>query len=791
MEGSHIAQYHILEKLGSGGMGVVYKAEDTRLDRIVALKFLPKHLSFDADAKARFEREAKSASALDHPNICTIFEIGEYEGQTFIAMAYYDGETLEATIEKGAVSEEKALDFAIQIAEGLSQAHAKGIIHRDVKPANVVVTGQGTVKLLDFGLAKVIERTQLTKEGASPGTIAYMSPEQARGDNIDLRTDLWALGTVMYEMLTGQRPFRGVYDQAVIYGILNEEPPSIADSAPDTSAALILIVNKLLSKDPEDRYQAAGEVLVDLKSRVQSRSGVSSESRSTEPVPRERSRLEITGRAVWVVASIALLITASALWILWPRSSPVETLQANTESDIQSIAVLPFSTPGQEDATQFSDGIHGDVLTRLSDVAHLRVISRTSVRQYRNTQKTIPEIGEELGVKWLLEGDVQEAGSQVRVNVRLVDTKRDQQVWADNYQEELTAESIFFIQAEITRKIVDALEIQLTPEEDERIEQVPTANLEAYRLYVEGHVFLNERTESGMRRAAELFQLAIDEDPDYALAWLGRADALTLLYNYNFNDADALILAKEAIDMALQLDAKLPEAYASLGLLYGNQRNGVAAMVEMNKAVELRPGYANAHSWMSWGYLVMGNGELALKSAELAVKLDPLSPEIIGNLTLSYIVNGRSDLALITLQRNSASGEFWSSHRLSEGLALFNLQRYSEADSILENLKVEWTGSGPRMIQALIYAKTGEEERARSILDEFKLSEDWFSVGLVLAALGEVDEAFSELAKVTFWTDWSTLSVRLLFDDIWDSIADDPRYDVLLIEVDKAWTVSK
>lgn len=744
MEGSTISYYQILEQLGSGGMGVVYKAQDTRLDRIVALKFLPHHLSLDEEAKLRFTREAKTASALDHPNICTIFEIGEHEGQTFIAMAYYEGETLKDRIERGPLRIEEAIDYTMQMAEGLTQSHEKGIVHRDVKPANVLVTSQGRVKLLDFGLAKAIEQTQLTKEGATPGTIAYMSPEQARGETIDCRTDLWALGAVFYEMLTGERPFRGVYDQAIIYGILNEDPLPISRLRSDAPEALEQIVVKLLEKNPQQRYQSAGDLLNDLAALTQTGSSGSAHARVT-------------------------------------TEDPVS---------VNAIAVLPFETLGRSESSPFTEGIHGDILTRLSNISGLRVISRTSVRQYIKTEKTIPDIGRELGAKWVLEGDVQEAGALVRVNARLVEAEDDHQVWAQDYQEELTAENIFLIQGEVTKRIVRALEIQLTPEEKQRIEKVPTENLVAYRLYVQGRVFLNERTEQGMRRAADYFQQAIEEDSSYALACVGRADALTLLYDYEYETTvDVLSLAEEAIQQALTIDPMLAEAYASLGLFHSASHNGPESIRELKRAVELQPSYADAHNWLSFVHMLLGHPKEAVDCAKRAIELDPLSPETVSNVTLSNLVSGNAEDALVAARRDDDLPSPWTTGRFYEGLILYDLGQFPKAKSVLTNLDVEWAGSGPRAALALVHAASGDLTEARSILAEFEDVGDSFAAGLVYAAMGDTDRAFEEVQKTTEWSGWRCLAIRLLFRDVWGPLEKDPRYIKVISDVDRAWNV--
>ncbi|GMQ81048.1 MAG: hypothetical protein BMS9Abin05_0478 [Rhodothermia bacterium] len=749
MEGSTISYYRILEQLGSGGMGVVYKAQDTRLDRIVALKFLPQHLSFDEEAKLRFTREAKTASALDHPNICTIFEIGEHEGQTFIAMAYYEGETLKDRIESGPLGIEEAIDYATQMAEGLAQSHEKGIVHRDVKPANVLVTTQGTVKLLDFGLAKAAEQTQLTKEGATLGTIAYMSPEQARGETTDGRTDLWALGAVFFELLTGERAFRGVYDQAIIYSILNEDPLPITRLRSDASTDLEQIIARLLAKNRTLRYQTAGELLNDLTTLHQ--------GDSSKPV----------------YANVT-----------------VEEAGAAETMVVEAIAVLPFETLGRLESSPFTEGIHGDVLTRLSNISDLRVISRTSVRQYRNTEKTIPEIGRELGVKWLLEGDVQEAGGQVRVNARLVETQEDRQVWAKDYQEELTAENVFLIQGEITKKIVRALEIQLTPEEQQRIEQVPTENLVAYRLYVQGRVFLNERTEQGMRRAADYFQRAIEEDSSYARAWVGRADALTLLHDYGYETTeDVLSLSEEAIQQALTVDPTLAEAYASLGLLHSTRHDGPKSIRELKRAVKLQPSYADAHNWLGWVHMVLGHPKEAVESARRAVELDPLSPETISNVALSNLISGKTEDALIAARRDYELQSPWTTGRFNEGLALYDLGRFSEAITVFKDLEVEWAGSGPQTALALAYVASGSLAEARSFLNDFEGTGDLFAAGMIYAAMGENDAAFDAIQKTREWNAWRCLAIRFLFRDVWGPLTSDPRYIALIREADRAWQV--
>ena len=490
-----------------------------------------------------------------------------------------------------------------------------------------------------------------------------------------------------------------------------------------------------------------------------------------------------SGLSAKTLVALGLLVAAVAVsWYL------VDSRGGEPGITARSIAVLPFETLGQEEATAFTDGVHGDLLTRLSHIADLSVISRTSVMRYRTPEKPLKAIAAELGVAWVLHGEVQEIGEQVQVNARLVNARTDRQVWAESYRRELTAANLFEIQAEITRQIARALETHLSPQEERQVERTPTESLDAYRLYTQGREQLDQRTEDGMRRALDYFQRAIAEDSSYALAWVGLSDGLSLLHGYYPEDgASALPRAQDAVLRALELNPESAEAHASLGLLHSVRHEGPAAIRELTRSVELRPSYAEAHNWLSWVHLLLGHPGEALESAKRSVELDPLSPEAVSNLSLSYLTNGEYENALAEARRVDEIQTSWGTGRLYEGLALYHLGRYAEAKSVLENLAVPWAGSGPLATLALAHVASGDTAEARELLVQFEESGDPFAAGLAHAALGEEDDAFDAFQRVSRWSEWPTLSVHHFYKDVWGPLQDDPRYEELVSDVNRSW----
>ncbi|MCK4754541.1 MAG: protein kinase, partial [Calditrichia bacterium] len=472
LTGSTISHYRILDKLGEGGMGMVYKAEDLKLKRIVAIKFLPPSLTRDKEARMRFSQEAQSASALDHPNICTIFEIDQTEdAQIFMVMAYYDGQTLDKEIKSDQIPLKESLDISIKIAEGLAKAHKHGIVHRDIKPANIMVTEEGEVKILDFGLAKLAGQANLTKEHTSLGTVNYMSPEQARGDLVDDRTDIWSLGVLLYESITGQFPFSGEYEQAVIYSIINQEPEPLNKFRKGVSAGIEQIIRKALAKNPADRYQTVLNMLEDLqKARKSVEEGTEIE------IPGLKKSISASSKKIFagVVGMIVLIFLLYKLW--FGITDSVEQ---------KSITVLPFENLNQDNQNAYiSDGITEDITVQLSKISGLRVIAYRSSKSYRNSDKDLSQIGEELQVDNILIGKIRQEDDLIRITAQLINADAGEQLWAETYDRNLDA--IFNIQSEVAKKIASALQVVLSNAETERIDKKYTENLTAYDYYLRG-----------------------------------------------------------------------------------------------------------------------------------------------------------------------------------------------------------------------------------------------------------------------------------------------------------------
>ncbi|MDX1548008.1 MAG: serine/threonine-protein kinase, partial [Rhodothermales bacterium] len=506
---AQVGPYLLDGPLGRGGMGVVYRAYDARLDRPVALKFLPPHLSGDARARQRFVAEARAASALDHPHICTIYDVGQAEdGRTYIAMAYYEGQTLKERLAGGPLPAGEAVAVASQVAEALAAAHARGIVHRDVKPGNIFLTEAGAVKLLDFGLAKTAG-TDLTRPGTTLGTVAYLSPEQARGEAAGASADLWALGVVLYEMLAGKRPFRGEHAQSILRAVLDDVPPPLPTLRPALPEGLPGLVERALAKHPADRYPDAAALLADLRA---VREGAAPAAPPRRASPAMRRRLPYVGLAV-----LAAVVSLWALLTLWPPPAADSDASAFT-----ALAVLPLDDFSEDpDAAYFADGMTEALIANLAQIEALRVISRTSVMPYRDTERPLPEIARALGVDAVIEGSVTRAGSRVRITVQLIDAATDQHLWAQSYERGLG--DVLALQDEVARAIAAEVHAQLTPQEQTRLASARPVDPAAYEAYLRGRYQWNTRTPDGLARALEFYQASLAHDPTYAPAHAGRA----------------------------------------------------------------------------------------------------------------------------------------------------------------------------------------------------------------------------------------------------------------------------
>jgi serine/threonine protein kinase/tetratricopeptide (TPR) repeat protein len=599
MIGKLISHYKILEQLGGGGMGVVYKAQDLKLDRPVALKFLPPSLTRDPEAKQRFVHEAKAASALDHANICNVHTIGETDdGQIFIVMACYEGETLREKISRKPLGFEEAAAITLQIAQGLVMAHAKGIIHRDIKPANILITTDGIAKILDFGLAKLAGQIGVTKTGSTVGTFAYMSPEQVRGDEVDHRTDLWSVGATLYEMLVGNSPFRGEHEAALVYEILNTNPRPLRQSRPDVPEHLQVLVSRLLQKDPTRRISSAEILIQDL-------------SRPPNPVP--------------------------------------------DPSKENSIAVLYFENMSSEhDTDYFCAGITEDIITDLSRIKSLRVVPRNDVLPFRNKDTNIRRLGEDLRANFVLEGSVRKAANRIRITAQLTDVRSGYHIWAERFDRLL--EDIFDLQNEVSGRIVDALRVSLTETEKALLTRRPTDDLRAYDFYMRGKDLVSHRGRRNAELAIQMLERAISIDPDFVGALSGLAEACSHMYTWYDGDQKWLDRIIELSERALALDPELLEARLAYGTVYVHQKRLGEAKRVFEKLVQNNPDFYEGFLWLGMVCDLTGEYDEAIRSYIRASEVKPYSEEPLVRLDMTYRRQGNKKLSEATAHMGLAIG---------------------------------------------------------------------------------------------------------------------------------------
>lgn len=770
MIGQTISHYRILEKLGEGGMGVVYKARDTKLDRDVALKFLPANLTADPESRERFVHEAKAASALSHPNICGIHAIEEYEQQHFIDMEFLDGKTLSVLLKERELSLKEIVDIALQIAEGLIAAHKKGIVHRDIKPDNIMVTDEHLVKIMDFGLAKLKGSSELTKTRSTLGTLSYMSPEQAQGVDVDHRSDIFSFGVILFEMVTGRRPFKGEHEAAIIYSLVNETPEPLARYRARIPDELQRVVNKALAKDRDNRYQHVDEMATDLRRVLEEVSGriISTTKKSKMP---------------WVVATCVMLLAIFAIYIFYPKSPPVS-------GKSKSIAVLPFTNMSDSKEDEyFSDGLTEDIITQLSKIRGIeKVIARTSVMRYKESDKSVREIAKELDVATVLEGSVRRVGNQIRIVAQLIDAESEGHLWAETYDKELT--QIFAIQSDVAQRIAAALKTKLSPSEKEKIEKKQTENTEAYQLCLKGRFYWNKRNKEGFEKAIYYFNQAIGKDPAYALAYAGLADVYAVMGSYFLiTPKESVEKARAAAQKSLAIDEYIAEPHAALAAQYESYDwDWSNAEREYRRAIDLNPNYATAHQWYGEFLSNMGRLDEGVSEIRKAQELDPLSPIVyvsLGGWPLFAL--HRYDEGIQQLKKALEIDANFSRAYFVLGQAYLLTGKHD--DAILEIKKaIEFSDSSLEYIAWLgfAYGNIGQKNEAEKILGSLLQLEKRqyvspYLIGEIYIGMGEKDSAFIWLNRAVEAHDNAMEFLKI--DPTVNSIRGDGRFAELMKKV--------
>jgi serine/threonine protein kinase/tetratricopeptide (TPR) repeat protein len=761
MIGKTVSHYHILERLGGGGMGVVYKAEDTRLKRTVALKFLPPELTSEPDAKQRFIQEAQAASGLQHPNVCVVHDIDETpDGQMFIVMEHLPGETLKKKIERGPLEIDACIDIACQIAQGLAKAHANSIAHRDIKPANIVITDAGVAKIVDFGLAKLHGRTQVTRTGTTMGTAAYMSPEQVKSEAVDHRTDLWSLGAVVYEMVTGQLPFRGEHEVALSYSIVNENPVPTQERRDHVPPRLQAVISRCLEKDIGKRYQNAEEIVSDLRQLRQT------------PGQQAPATRRFTARHL-IAGGIIVVGLASLLYILFRPTTPLHTEK--------SIAVLPFVDMSPEkDQEYFCDGMTEEIINRLSNLKELKVPARTSVFTYKGSRLDIREIGERLKVQTVLEGSVRKSGNRLRITAQLINVGDAFHLWSEQYDREL--KDVFAIQSDVAQQIASALDAALSPAEKEQLERQATANLDAYNLYLQGRFHWRKRTPGELQQAVAYFSDAVGLDSTYALAYVGLADCYTVYPFYRVpgvSQQEAFRRAEESAKRALALDPALAEAHTSLASV---RKEGywdwVGAEQEFKRAIELDPRYGTARQWYSENLMVQGRQTEALEEAKRAFGLEPSSVIISNNLGLQYLMNRQYTEAIVSLKRTIELDPTHASPHLNIASAYFMVDAFREAAA-----ELRFTSMPPELTTLLLTAwlDTTKREAVVKEIDSFAAKNRNMRPSILVrmyATLHQPDRTFEWLERCCASRDPELLYI--IRHPSLHRFLPDPRYSAIL-----------
>lgn len=794
--GNTLNQYKIISPIGAGGMGEVYLASDTRLERRVALKFLPAHFTQDKEHLRRFEQEARAVAALSHPNVCTIHEVFESEqGRQCIVMEYVEGVTLRKWMTRGRLRVGAALDAAIQIASALAAAHAAGIVHRDIKPENIMIRPDGLIKVLDFGIAKYAgpgrrrdakESWVKTATGVIVGTTAYMSPEQARGLPVDARTDIWSLGVILYEMIARRLPFPGKTPTDRMAAILEREPEPLSRLRRGVPAELERIISRVLAKNRDERYGRSADLAEDLR-KLRGRLGAESPFRFALPTPARGLLFSRKRRAV-ALATLLLVISVSLVAGLayFFRQSPTPV----SAPEIKSLAVLPLENLSGDPAQEyFADGMTDALIGDLAQIGALRVISRTSAMHYKGTKKSLPEIAQELQVEGVVEGTVQRSGDRVRIRVQLIHAPTDRHLWVGTYERDVR--EVLDLQSEIARAIAGEVQIKTTPTEQARLASRRPVGPKASDDYLQGrYLYWNKRTEENLRKAIEYFQSAIREDPNYALAYVGLADcynSLTSVQAGALPPIEGRRQAEESAVKALELDSGLAEAHSALGWVNHFNWNWAEAEQDFKRAIELNPNYANAHNFYAAYLMSRGRVEEALAASNRARELDPLSLSISVQKGFLLMLARRYDESIEQLHRVIAiDPDHYQAYWFLGHVYAFSGQFDKGIAAAEKAVSLSKRSPAALGVLGLAYGFAGRKREATKVLNELlDLNKRRYVTPAVITyvyiGLGEKDQAFTWLEKS--YQERSNFIAFFKVLAMVDPLRSDPRFADLLRRV--------
>jgi TolB-like protein/tRNA A-37 threonylcarbamoyl transferase component Bud32/Tfp pilus assembly protein PilF len=777
--GTFAGRYQVIEELGRGGMGRVYKAYDTEIKEHVALKVLRPEIAADEGIIERFRNELRFARRVSHRNVCRMFDLGKTEDTAYITMEFVSGEDLKTLLKRvGQLPVRRTVAVAEQVCQGLAEAHRLGVIHRDLKPQNIMIDREGSARIMDFGIARSVLERGVTGTGVVIGTPDYMSPEQLDGQDADGRTDFYALGAILYEMLTGAPPFEGETPLVVAMKHKTERPLDPRQLNPQIPEAFSRLILRCLEKDREKRYPTAEDILAELKT-------LGRELPDTRGLTAARTaKIKRRLNPVWLGGGLAALTLVAVLaYLFFGRPRAPGGAEAARPSDYKSsIAVLPFEDLSpQGDQEYFCNGITEDLITKLATVGQLKVISRSSVMRYKGTEKNSREIGRELDVETILEGSIQREGDNVRVNVQLVKAQDGSNLWGETYDRKL--ESIFTIQDEISKAIVNALRIELVAGQEYMLVKRYTQDPDAFNLYTEGRFYWNRRTEAGLRRSIELFQEAIAKDPDFALAYAGVADAYGFLGRLGFAPPrEVFPKAKEAAEKAVEMDDALAEGYVALAFVkYNYEWNWLDAEIDFNWAIGLNPNYATAYQYYGSLLSNLGRFDEAMAKFEKAKELDPTSLPIQGSIASLYYYTRQYDLAIRQWReiKKADSSAPWilfylGVAYLEKGDTKKALKEFEAAERLPGGINYGTFG------KACVYAVTGKRDQAeaglQTLVDRSKQTYiPFYYMAVISAALGDKDRAFEYLAMS--YSERDSEKLFLKFDPQLDPLRDDPRFD--------------